>query len=80
MTAKGIVRKMDNLGRIVVPIEMRRVLGISSKDDIEIIAEADSIVLRKYEPTCVFCKSSENIARFKSKNICAACLTDLKRG
>ena len=80
MTAKGIVRKMDTLGRIVVPIEMRRILDISSKDDIEIIAENDSIVLRKYEPTCVFCKSNENIARFKTKNICAACLADLKRG
>ena len=79
MTAKGIVRKMDNLGRIVVPIEMRRVLGISSKDDIEIIAEADCVVLRKYEPTCVFCRSNENVARFKDKNICSVCISELKR-
>lgn len=78
MKSTGIVRKIDELGRIVLPIEMRRTLGISEKDPIEIYTEADSIVLRKYQAACVFCDSAKNIISFKGKNVCADCLRNLK--
>ena len=78
MKSTGIVRKIDELGRIVLPIEMRRTLGISEKDPIEIYTEADSIVLRKYQAACVFCDSAKNIISFKGKNVCSDCLRNLK--
>ena len=78
MKSTGIVRMVDELGRIVLPIEMRRTLGISEKDPIEIYTEADSIVLRKYQAACVFCDSAKNIISFKGKNVCADCLRNLK--
>lgn len=78
MKATGIVRKVDELGRIVLPIEMRRTLGIGVKDSVEIYTEADSIVLRKYENACVFCDRTNDIVSFEGKSICADCLTDLK--
>ena len=60
MKSTGIVRKVDELGRIVLPIELRRTLNIDIKDSIEIYVENDSIVLKKFEPTCIFCGSNEN--------------------
>lgn len=54
MKSTGIVRKVDELGRIVLPVELRRTLGISEKDQLEIFVDGSSIVLRKYCPTCVF--------------------------
>ena len=55
MKSTGIVRKVDELGRIVLPIELRRTMGIDVKDALEIYVEGDTIMLRKYEPSCVFC-------------------------
>ena len=78
MKSTGIVRKIDELGRIVLPIEMRRTLGISEKDPIEIFTESDSIVLRKYQSTCIFCDSTQNIVSFEGKSICGECLENLK--
>lgn len=78
MKSTGIVRKIDELGRIVLPIEMRRTLGISEKDPIEIYTESDSIVLRKYQSTCIFCDSTQNIVSFEGKSICGECLENLK--
>ena len=78
MKATGIVRKVDELGRIVLPIEMRRTLGIGVKDPVEFYTEADSIILRKYEDACVFCDRTNDIVSFGGKNICADCLTYLK--
>lgn len=77
MKATGIVRKVDELGRIVLPIELRRTLGISEKDYLEIFVEQDEIVLKKYEPTCIFCGSSEQIIDFKGKNICKSCKAEM---
>jgi transcriptional pleiotropic regulator of transition state genes len=77
MKATGIVRKIDDLGRIVLPIELRRTLGISDRDSLEIYVDQNSIVLRKYEPACVFCASSANVMAYKDKNICADCLEEL---
>ena len=78
MKSTGIVRKVDELGRIVLPIELRRTLDIAEKDSLEIYVDDDRIVLKKYEPTCVFCGSSKDVISFKGKNICPVCLDDLK--
>ena len=78
MKSTGIVRKVDELGRIVLPIELRRTLNIDIKDSIEIYVDNSSIVLKKYEPTCLFCGESEDVATYKDKNICKKCLEELK--
>lgn len=77
MKSTGIVRKVDELGRIVLPIELRRTLDIAERDSLEIYAEEDRIVLRKYQPSCVFCNSSKGVMAFKGKNVCAACASAL---
>ena len=79
MKSTGIVRKVDELGRIVLPIELRRTLEIAEKDALEIYVEGNTIVLRKYEPCCVFCGDARNISSFRGKNICGACLKDLQK-
>ena len=73
MKSTGIVRKVDELGRIVLPIEMRRTLDIAEKDALEIYVEGSSVILKKYKPSCVFCDSSKEITVFKGKNICPDC-------
>ncbi len=78
MKSTGIVRKVDELGRIVLPIELRRTLDIAEKDSLEIYVDDDRIILRKYEPTCVFCGSSKDVISFKGKNICPNCLNELR--
>ncbi len=78
MKTTGIVRQMDSLGRIVLPIELRRTLDIAQKDSLEIYVEGDQIILKKYEPTCVFCGNSRDIISFKGKNVCPDCLKELK--
>ena len=77
MKSTGIVRKVDELGRIVLPIELRRNLDIGEKDSLEIYVDGSSIVLRKYEPSCVFCGDSRNVTPFRGKNICANCMRQL---
>ena len=78
MKSTGIVRKVDELGRIVLPIEMRRTLDIGEKDALEIYVEGSSVILKKYKPSCVFCDATKDITVFKGKNICPKCLTELK--
>ncbi len=79
MKATGIVRKVDELGRVVLPIELRRNLNINIKDPLEIFVEGDYILLKKYEPTCVFCGNSEGVVNYEGKNICRQCIEDLKK-
>ena len=74
MKSTGIVRKVDELGRIVVPIELRRTLGIEEKDRIEIFVDGESIILRKYQLTCIFCDNAKDIINYKGKNICPDCI------
>ena len=74
MKSTGIVRKVDELGRIVLPIELRRTLGIEEKDRIEIFVDGESIILRKYQPACIFCDNAKDIIRYKGKNICPDCI------
>lgn len=79
MKSTGIVRKVDELGRIVLPIELRRTLDINEKDAIEIYVDGSSIVLKKYEPACVFCGNAKDVTSHKNKNICQQCIGDLKK-
>ena len=79
LKSTGIVRPVDNLGRIVLPIELRRTMDIAEKDAIEIYVDGASIILRKYEPTCIFCGDAKNITNYRGKNICPNCLKELKK-
>jgi transcriptional pleiotropic regulator of transition state genes len=76
MKSTGIVRKVDELGRVVIPIELRRTLHIEEKDALEIYVDNERIILRKYEPacSCVFCGNADDVTVFKNKNICKECL------
>ena len=74
MKSTGFVRKVDELGRIVLPIELRRTLGIEEKDRIEIFVDGESIILRKYQPACIFCDNAKDIINYKGKNICPDCI------
>ena len=73
MKATGIVRRVDELGRVVIPIEIRNKFGIAEKDPIEIYVEGTSIVLKKFEPNCIFCGSTKNLSSYKDKLICDKC-------
>lgn len=78
MGTTGIVRKIDELGRIVLPMELRKTLDLKVKDSIEISVDKGSIILKKYSPACMFCGKDTKIANFKEKNICLRCLQELK--
>jgi transcriptional pleiotropic regulator of transition state genes len=78
MKSTGIVRKIDELGRIVIPIEIRRNLGLAERDSVELFTEGDRIILQKYQDTCLFCDSSDKIISFQGKIICSKCVNDLK--
>ena len=76
MKATGIVRKVDELGRIVLPVEMRRTLDIAEKDALEIYVEGTSVILKKYKPSCIFCDATKNVTMFKNAsapNACGSC-------
>ena len=79
MKSVGIVRKVDELGRIVLPIELRRTLDIAEKDALEIYVDDNSIILKKYEPCCAFCGAATDIFVFKGKNICSECVKELQK-
>lgn len=77
MKSTGIVRKVDELGRVVIPIELRRTLGIDEKDALEIYVDSEKIVLKKYEPACVFCGNADDIQNYRGKNVCKECSTSM---
>lgn len=80
MKATGIVRKIDELGRVVLPIELRRTLDLDVKDPIEIFVDDDNtIILKKYEPACIFCGDARNVINYKGKNICTSCIKDIAK-
>lgn len=74
LKSTGIVRKVDELGRIVLPIELRRTLNINEKDSLEIYVEGNQVILKKYEPSCIFCGDASNVTTYCGKNICKSCL------
>lgn len=77
MKSTGIVRKVDELGRVVIPIELRRTLYIQERDSLEIYVDGDKIILRKYEPACVFCGNANDVVIFRGKNVCKECLEEM---
>jgi len=78
MKATGIVRRVDVLGRLVLPIELRRTLGIEIRDPLEIFVDEDSIILRKYAPACVCCGNTDDLVEYKGHNICRDCIKSLR--
>ncbi|KXL54080.1 transition state regulatory protein AbrB [Anaerotignum neopropionicum] len=79
MKSTGIVRKVDELGRVVLPIELRRNMGIEIKDSLEIFVEEDSIVLKKYEPADIFSGSMEELIEYKGKKVSKASILELAK-
>lgn len=80
MKSTGIVRRVDELGRIVLPIELRRIFDLKEKDAIEIYTDTDMIILKKFQRACIFCGSSEDISEYKGKTVCSSCIADIKAG
>ena len=78
MKSTGIVRNIDELGRIVIPKEMRKKMDIASSDPVEIYVDGDKIILTKYYPCCSFCQNDVDVVEFKGKKICRACLDEIK--
>jgi len=79
MSSAGITRNIDRLGRIVVPIEFRRALGIGDHDPVEISLDANRIVVTKVERTCVFCAATDDLLRHRDRPVCRPCVADLSR-
>ena len=77
MKSTGIVRKVDDLGRIVLPIELRRTLDIAEKDELEIYLDDDKVVLKKYEPSCIFCAGVRRLVSYQGRNVCMDCIHNL---
>lgn len=80
MKSTGIVRKLDSVGRLVLPIELRKVLGLENNEPVEILTEGDTIILKKFERSCVFCGTGDDLIYFKGKNICPDCLKAINEG
>ena len=78
MKSTGVVRQLDTLGRIVLPIELRRTMDIGVKDMLEIFVEDDQIILKKYHPSCIFCSDARDVTPYRGKLICQKCLAELK--
>ena len=80
MKSTGIVRPLDSVGRIVLPMEIRKQMNIvSNKDSLEIFTDGDKIILKKYAPNCIFCGSEDDITDFKGKNVCKKCRKEIRR-
>ncbi|SDW70877.1 transcriptional pleiotropic regulator of transition state genes [Marininema mesophilum] len=77
MKATGIVRKVDELGRIVLPVELRRTMDIDVRDPLEIYVDGTNVILKKYSPSCIFCGQVERVMQYRQKNVCEDCLQEL---
>lgn len=78
MKSTGMVRPVDELGRIVLPKELRKTLDINARDSVEIFTEGDRIILQKYQPACVFCGNADNVSYYEGKRICRDCIDKIK--
>ncbi len=78
MKATGIVRPVDALGRVVIPVELRRNLGIETNDSLEIYVDGPYIMLKKYQPACVFCGEVKDVRVIHGKCVCPKCIEELK--
>ena len=79
MKSTGIFRPIDEVGRIVLPIEIRNAMDIKSKDSLEIFVDDDKIVLKKYQPACIFCGNASDVQQYKNKLVCKNCIEDIKK-
>lgn len=73
MKSTGMVRPLDNLGRVVLPIELRRSLQLEPKDPVEIFVDGEAVILKKYEPGCAFCGGMDGLVVCEGRNVCRAC-------
>lgn len=78
MKSTGVVRRVDELGRLVLPSELRKTFNIEEKDALEIYTEGDLIILKKYEPACIFCGDARDVLSFRGKNVCRNCIKELQ--
>jgi transcriptional pleiotropic regulator of transition state genes len=78
MKSTGIIRRVDELGRVVIPIELRNKFGINEKDPMEIFVDGSSIVLKKYEPNCIFCGAAKKLVSYNDKLVCTKCAEKIK--
>jgi transcriptional pleiotropic regulator of transition state genes len=78
MKSTGVVRRVDELGRVVIPIELRRTMEIAEKDALEIYVDGECIILKKYQPACIFCGNAKDVVNVKGKNICKDCVEEIK--
>ncbi|MGC2874174.1 AbrB/MazE/SpoVT family DNA-binding domain-containing protein [Ihubacter sp. rT4E-8] len=79
MKATGIVRPVDALGRVVIPVELRRNLGIKTEDSLEIFVDGQFIMLKKYEPSCIFCGEADDVRLIRGKTVCVNCIEEMKK-
>jgi len=79
MRSTGSVRKVDDLGRVVLPFDLRKALDIQPQDSVELFVENDSIILQRFAPNCLLCGGAEGLVRFRGKNICSDCREVLGR-
>ncbi len=80
MRAVGCVRPVDKLGRLVLPSDIRKELGIvNGEDSVEFFLDNDTIIIKKYRPACIFCKSHDNLIEYKNQSVCLNCMEDLKK-
>lgn len=80
MKSTGMTRKLDELGRVVLPVELRRTMGIEIRDALEIFEDGKQIILKKYQPGCIFCGNAGGVTYFKSKYVCGDCMKQIKEG
>lgn len=73
----GVVRKVDQLGRIVLPKSLRKRYQMNEGDPVEILVQGDHIILERYRPRCVFCGSIDDVREFKERYLCSACITEM---
>lgn len=79
MKSTGIVRKIDELGRLVIPKELRKTMNINKKDPMEIFVDGNKVILRKYEPACIFCGSMDKTFEFEGRTVCQECIDKMKK-
>ena len=78
MKATGIVRRIDDLGRVVIPMELRRTLAIKEGDPFEIFTDGEAIILKAYKPGCIFCGESDGVRKIDGKLVCNSCIRKIK--
>lgn len=78
MKSTGVVRSLDRLGRIVLPIELRRTLDLKETDCLEIFTEGEQVILKKYSPACIFCGEAKDVINYKGKNLCSKCINEIQ--